>query len=167
MRRFFRSSQESDVVRGEEREGVEEALRAASQRLDDVVAAARSAADEIGAEARTRLGDDVEASSRERAAAELFEALAARAESLRREAEKLAGILARVAGQLGSTAGGEANGGGDGPEEQAASKGVRLLVSQMTDAGSGRAEIAERLRQDFGVEDAGEVLDEVLGPRSG
>ena len=95
------------MVQGEEDEGVKEALRAASRRLDDVVAAARAAADEIGAEARIRLATEGAASSRERAAAELFEALAGRAESLWREAEELARILTRAASQLGSAAGPE------------------------------------------------------------
>ena len=156
------------MVRGEERDGVDEALRAASRRFYGVAAAARSAAEEIGAEARTRL--DAEAAdtpSREQVAAELFETLEARAQGLRREAEEVARILARAAVQLGSSADGPTNGGGDGTGGHAASKGMRLLIAQMTAAGSGRKEIAERLRQDLGVDDAGEILDEVLGPGGG
>jgi hypothetical protein len=155
-------------MRGAERDGVDEALRAASRRFDEVVAAARSAAEEIGAEARTRLdAEGADTPSREQVAAELFETLAARAQGLRREAEEVARILTRAAGQLGSSADGPTNGGGDGTPGRAASKGMRLLIAQMTAAGSGRKEIAERLRQDFGVDDAGEILDDVLGPAGG
>jgi hypothetical protein len=168
MRRLFGSTQESGVVRGAERDGVDEALRAASRRFDEVVAAARSAAEDIGAEARTRLdAGGADTPSREQVAAELLETLAARAQGLRREAEEVARILARAAGQLGSSADGPINGGGDGTGGHAASKGMRLLIAQMTAAGSGRKEIAERLRQDFGVDDAGEILDDVLGPAGG
>jgi len=42
--------------------------------------------------------------------------------------------------------------------------GARLLATQMAVAGSSRAEIERRLRTDFGIEDAGEMLDGILGP---
>jgi hypothetical protein len=42
--------------------------------------------------------------------------------------------------------------------------GARLLATQMAVAGSSRAEIEQRLSSDFGVEDAEEMLNGILGP---
>lgn len=44
------------------------------------------------------------------------------------------------------------------------SAGARLLATQMAVSGSSREEIAERLRNGFEIEDAGEILDAILGP---
>ncbi len=43
------------------------------------------------------------------------------------------------------------------------SEGARLLATQMAVAGSSREEITNRLRDDFGIEDAGTMLDSILG----
>jgi hypothetical protein len=45
-----------------------------------------------------------------------------------------------------------------------ASDGARLLAAQMAVAGSSREEIEGRLREEFGIEDAGPILDGILGP---
>ena len=45
-----------------------------------------------------------------------------------------------------------------------ASDGARLLAAQMAVAGSSRQEIEARLRDEFGIEDAGPILDGILGP---
>lgn len=45
-----------------------------------------------------------------------------------------------------------------------ASDGARLLAAQMAVAGSSRHEIEARLRDEFGIEDAGPILDGILGP---
>jgi hypothetical protein len=45
----------------------------------------------------------------------------------------------------------------------AASDGARLLAAQMAVAGSSREEIANRLRDEFGIQDAGPILDGILG----
>jgi hypothetical protein len=44
------------------------------------------------------------------------------------------------------------------------SAGARLLATQMAVSGARRAEIEERLRNGFEIEDTGEILDAILGP---
>jgi hypothetical protein len=44
------------------------------------------------------------------------------------------------------------------------SDGARLLAAQMAVAGSSREEIEARLRGEFGIQDAGPILDGILGP---
>ena len=44
------------------------------------------------------------------------------------------------------------------------SDGARLLAAQMAVAGSSRKEIETRLRDEFGIQDAGSILDGILGP---
>ncbi len=43
---------------------------------------------------------------------------------------------------------------------------ARLVAMQMAVAGKSRAEIERRLREEFGIDDAGEMLDGILGPES-
>jgi hypothetical protein len=50
-------------------------------------------------------------------------------------------------------------------EQQGASEGVRLLVAQMAVAGNSPAEIAERLRRDYGVSNARSLVAEVFGEK--
>lgn len=45
-----------------------------------------------------------------------------------------------------------------------ASDGARLLAAQMAVAGSSRQEIEARLHDEFGIDDAGPLLDGILGP---
>jgi hypothetical protein len=54
--------------------------------------------------------------------------------------------------------------GGQGSGTGAFSDGARLLATQMAVAGSSRDEIRDRLRNDFGIEDASPILDGILGP---
>jgi hypothetical protein len=49
-----------------------------------------------------------------------------------------------------------------GPRSSAA--GARLLATQMAVSGSSRAEIEQRLRSGFEIEDTSEILDAILGP---
>jgi hypothetical protein len=44
------------------------------------------------------------------------------------------------------------------------SAGARLLATQMAVSGSSRAEIEQRLRGSFEIEDTSEILDAILGP---
>ncbi len=44
------------------------------------------------------------------------------------------------------------------------SAGARLLATQMAISGASRGEIEERLRNGFEIEDAGEILEAILGP---
>lgn len=48
--------------------------------------------------------------------------------------------------------------------DASASDGARLLAAQMAVAGSSREEIERRLRDEFGIQDAGPILDGILGP---
>ncbi len=49
-------------------------------------------------------------------------------------------------------------------QPRANSAGARLLATQMAVSGSDRGEIEQRLRSGFEIEDAGEILDAILGP---
>jgi len=55
---------------------------------------------------------------------------------------------------------------GDSPpaERRSSSAGARLLATQMAVSGAGRKEIEEKLRSGFEIEDAGPILDAILGP---
>ena len=46
------------------------------------------------------------------------------------------------------------------------STGARLIATQMAVAGSSRPEIESRLRTEFGIDDAGPMLDSILGPQA-
>lgn len=50
---------------------------------------------------------------------------------------------------------------------RSASAGARLLATQMAISGASREEIEERLRHGFDIEDAGEILEAILGPEGG
>lgn len=50
------------------------------------------------------------------------------------------------------------------PQSRAGSAGARLLATQMAVSGADRAEIEARLRSGFDIDDAGEILDAILGP---
>lgn len=52
---------------------------------------------------------------------------------------------------------------GQGMQGNSSFDGARLLATQMAVAGSGRAEIDSRLRNEFGIEDTGPMLDAILG----
>ncbi len=50
------------------------------------------------------------------------------------------------------------------PRRRSGSAGARLLATQMAVSGAERKEIEERLRSGFEIDDAGEILDAILGP---
>lgn len=50
------------------------------------------------------------------------------------------------------------------PGRRSTSAGARLLATQMAVSGSSRAEIEQRLRSGFEIEDTSEILDAILGP---
>jgi hypothetical protein len=59
------------------------------------------------------------------------------------------------------------NGGGEtDAEAEELSTGARLIATQMAVAGSSRPEIESRLRTEFGIDDAGPMLDAILGPQA-
>jgi hypothetical protein len=49
-------------------------------------------------------------------------------------------------------------------DRRSGAAGARLLATQMAISGAGREEIEARLRDELGLENAGEILDAVLGP---
>lgn len=54
---------------------------------------------------------------------------------------------------------------GDSPtQRRSGSAGARLLATQMAVSGAGREEIEAKLRSGFEIEDAGAILDAILGP---
>ena len=48
--------------------------------------------------------------------------------------------------------------------QRSGSAGARLLATQMAVSGASRAEIEQRLRSGFEIEDTSEILDAILGP---
>ena len=50
------------------------------------------------------------------------------------------------------------------PKRRSSAAGARLLATQMAVSGSSRQEIEQRLRREFDLGDAGEILDAILGP---
>jgi hypothetical protein len=63
--------------------------------------------------------------------------------------------------EAGSNGGGETD-----AEAEELSTGARLIATQMAVAGSSRPEIESRLRSEFGIDDAGPMLDAILGPQA-
>jgi hypothetical protein len=166
------------------------ALRAAERigaltgEADEVIAEIRRDAEESASAEGS--ADDVEAAERARLLRELGDALADYAAGVRQQCEDVLAVLERVSVQLEPGPAGEPHpAGADGateeaparpPEEEAApgreprageqraSPGLRLLAMQMASAGTPRAEIAGRLREDFGYSNADELLDEIFAP---
>jgi hypothetical protein len=50
------------------------------------------------------------------------------------------------------------------PGSRSGAAGARLLATQMAVSGSSRAEIEQRLKSGFEIEDTSEILDAILGP---
>ena len=171
--------------------GAEGLLSEATARVEELVEAADRSAGAVRLSISERLAELGE-TRRDVIVGELATELVERVESLREEAHELRAILVRASGALASGAaqdpdsgpGGRASqergaaspgerpprGGRDGRAEPAAdepsdgpSQGLLLLATQMAVAGSGREEIAARLRDDFGVVDTEEVLTRALG----
>jgi hypothetical protein len=165
----------------------EDLLSEATARVEDLVEAADQSAGAVRlsiSERLTGLGE----TRRDVLVGELATELVERVEALREEAHELRAILVRATTALASGESGTPTLDGqvagerraalaedrphDGPlqVETAAegladgpSQGLLLLATQMAVAGSGRDEIAARLRDDFGVVDTDAVLDRALG----
>jgi hypothetical protein len=134
------------------------------------------------------------AEERAREIAEVTDSLVERAESVKRQADELIAALGsarrqleeRAPDELASTpapAGSSPAGtqrapaphlksvepvaapGAAGAVPGEPTAGARLLATQMAVAGSSRPEIENRLRSEFGIEDAGPMLDAILGPQ--
>lgn len=157
---------------------VEAAERAAQSVIDDAEAQARRYLEEARAEAdRTTAErrDDLEGT---------IEGLLADATALRDGAARLVDALHAAQERLGGADGAVTRDGEGGPDEPAPPRlaavehlrpapgptsgegsgaGARLLATQMAVSGSSREEIAQRLRNEFGIEDTRPILDAILG----
>lgn len=93
--------------------------------------------------------------------AELASSLSEYAISVKREADRLVEALDEAANELA----GLQHEDQAGPiNALAVSAGARLLATQLVVGGSGREEIEERLRDEFGIEEASGILDTISGP---
>lgn len=163
---------------------VEAAERAAERVIDDAEAQARQYLAHAKAEA-DRLADD-----RLGEVSEAIDALVGQAGLLRQEAERLQQSLEAAQAKLDGADSElprpvqprdperpleprpprlRAVTDGDGVEAPPAdardrAAGARLLATQLAVSGSSREEIAARLRTGFEIEDAGAILDAILGP---
>ena len=172
--------------------GAEGLLSEATARVEELVEAADRSAGAVRLSISERLAELGE-TRRDVIVGELATELVERVESLREEAHELRAILVRATsalasfeaeapasgpsgqGSQGRGARSQADGSSrgtarDGRPEFTAdepsdgpSQGLLLLATQMAVAGSGREEIAARLRDDFGVVDTEEVLTRALG----
>jgi len=123
---------------------VEAAEQAASKVIDDAEEQARRRLQEAGARA-------------DRIVAERLRALADELDPEAQPAPPREPHLRPVESEAGS-----APAAAPGPRSSAA--GARLLATQMAVSGSSRAEIEQRLRSGFEIEDTSEILDAILGP---
>ncbi len=121
---------------------VEAAEQAASKVIDDAEEQARRQLQEAGARA-------------DRIVAERLRALADELDPQLQSAPRREPHLRPVESDSEPTA-------TPGPRSSAA--GARLLATQMAVSGSSRAEIEQRLRNGFEIEDTSEILDAILGP---
>jgi hypothetical protein len=120
---------------------VEAAEQAASKVIDDAEEQARRQLQEAGARA-------------DRIVAERLRALADELDPLGQVPPRRESHLRPVEPEQPAAA--------PGPRSTAA--GARLLATQMAVSGSSRAEIEQRLRSGFEIEDTSEILDAILGP---
>lgn len=120
---------------------IDEAERQARQHLDD----ARARADSLVAARLRELADELDPAG---------------AGEPRPAAERRGGHLKPVEGTAG-----EENGGDGEPTalRRSGSAGARLLATQMAVSGASRAEIEQRLRSGFEIDDTDEILDAILG----
>jgi dsDNA-specific endonuclease/ATPase MutS2 len=132
----------------------------AAERLAKIVDAAEQAAasviDDAERQAQERLEEAREQA--DRIAAERLRELADEIDPPPAPAERRGNHLKPVEDAPEPTEGGRAG-------RRSGSAGARLLATQMAVSGAGREEIEERLREGFEIEDAGEILDAILGPK--
>jgi hypothetical protein len=121
---------------------VEAAEQAASKVIDDAEEQARRQLQEAGARA-------------DRIVAERLRALADELDPQAHPAPRRESHLRPVDSEEGPT---------PGSGRRSTSSGARLLATQMAVSGSSRAEIEQRLRSGFEIEDTSEILDAILGP---
>jgi cell division septum initiation protein DivIVA len=135
----------------------------AAARLAEIVEAAERAATKVIDDAETQAGRIVE-----EARARADGVVAERLRELADELDPGAGVEVDVPAPVRRLEPVEPPAEGDEGEEvrprRSGSAGARLLATQMAVSGAEREEIEERLRSGFEIEDAGEILDAILGP---
>lgn len=176
MQFFNRAISKRPEVEGRRMGGgsVPQALLDVATWIDDVRRSAAQTADKVAAEARARSAARPNSlGNRDRLAAALMTSLAERTVQLRRDADELARLLERAAAQLETAASSDerAQDSARPPvprvpnqlsRKRNVSEGIRLLTMQMAVAGSSKEEIERRLNKEFKVENAEQVLEEVL-----
>jgi hypothetical protein len=166
----------------------ERVLANVGPRIQEVLDAAERLAADIRAEAEAAAARHVEQRQREadRAFEERFaelrgivDALGARAATVQKEVSELAGELGKARRRLARLGGGDPVAavpdqleGPDGPQpvaypgtarnEHSREQGI-LRATQLAVAGTDRTEIERMLRSEFGIEDAGAVVDQLYG----
>ena len=147
---------------------ITEALVRAAERISEIVSASERALEVLQAETQAHLPNPATASNRDRLVGELIRTLVERTELLRSEAEGLAWSLERAGRQLAAhdvpKQAATPQPSTNGPAKSRPSEGVRLLATQMAVAGSSPEEIAERLRSEFGIENAPALVAQMLDP---
>lgn len=147
----------------------------AARALDEMAAEVRSL-DEAAEKAARRIAESADGlrSSRDRQAepaadplADLAAALAARADAVRSECDQLSALLdraTRMFSDQGAGERGEVAAAAVAPSAASfAPEDALLAATRMAIAGSTRDEIEQRLRREFGLDDAGPVLGDVYG----
>jgi hypothetical protein len=133
----------------------------AAARLAEIVEAAEQAATKVIDDAETRAGQIIE-EARARAdgiVAERLRELADRLDPLAAGGEQASPVRHLEPVEPPADEDGEL-----ARRRRSGSAGARLLATQMAVSGAEREEIEERLRSGFEIEDAGEILDAILGP---
>jgi hypothetical protein len=133
----------------------------AAARLAEIVEAAEQAATKVIDDAETRAGQIIE-EARARAdgiVAERLRELADRLDPLAAGGEQAPPVRHLEPVEPPADEDEEA-----ARRRRSGSAGARLLATQMAVSGAEREEIEERLRSGFEIEDAGEILDAILGP---
>jgi hypothetical protein len=123
---------------------VEAAEQAASKVIDDAEEQARRQLQEAGARADRIIAERLRA---------LADELDPQAQSAAPHREPHLRPVESGAAEPGPAAG-----------RRSTAAGARLLATQMAVSGSSRAEIEQRLRSGFEIEDTSEILDAILGP---
>lgn len=155
-----------------------------AKQIRDLDAAAAQASTLI-AEAAQRLREGVVAAkspTRAELLAGLGGALADRTEEIRQDFARLSALIDRAAKLVAESDAGDgsvareprsgASAAGRRSDDDrrstpshGVSEGLRLIATQMANAGAPRAEIERRLRTQFGVRDAEQALDDIFGDR--
>ena len=167
-----------------------QSVSAATERVHEIIDAAERVAEEIRAEAEAEAKRYLE--QRKQAAdklteeralliEELTESLLERAKGVQEQAEAMTGSMTSVIERIRATAAappsvgldssassGSGNGaeradGGDSASGESSPEEPLLRATQMAVAGTERPEIEATLKQEFGIEAPGEIVDQVLG----